>query len=179
MVAAVLMNGVFKSVFGAIGRQNHTLLGGSKGIINAYTKSLATLDTMVEKIPGSKQQKERHTLSLENLSCVKARVRLANNNKDLAECNQNIVSSVQSLRHHFESHFNHVLRVQYKAAAITLHQLIAHAPSTSFILVPSPSATAAAMNLIALLAILPEVQREQWPMHMKVLLDQKKPLRSQ
>jgi hypothetical protein len=46
-VAAILMNGVFKHVFDAISRQNHTLFGRAEGIINAYNTSLASLDTMV------------------------------------------------------------------------------------------------------------------------------------
>jgi len=83
-VAAILMNTVFKPVFDAIGRQNHTLFGGSEGIIDAYNASLAALDTMVQKIPGSKKQKERHVPSIDHFSGVQACVRLEGNDKDLA-----------------------------------------------------------------------------------------------
>ena len=93
-VVAILTNHVFKHGFDAIGRQNITLFGGSEGIIDAYNESLVALDIMVQKIPGSKKQKERHVPSIDHFSGVQACVRLEGNDKDLAECKRHIISSV-------------------------------------------------------------------------------------
>ena len=180
-VAAIMMGMVFKPMFDAIGRQNHTLFGGKDGVIAQYHFSLETLGSMIKEIPMGGRKKPRHIPSESVFGGVQTCTRLIGNAKDLADCNTHIASHVQTLQDHLKSHFKRVERVHYKGADIAEEEWIAHGPSGKFVLVPTNRAIAAAQGLPRKYDLLTPGDKEflQWPKHMHALLAKNGPLRAQ
>ena len=180
-VAAIMMGMVFKPMFDAIGRQNHTLFGGKDGVIAQYHFSLETLGSMITKIESGGRTRPRAIPSESVFGGVQACTRLIGNEKDLAECNRHIVSHVTCLKDQLESHFKRVERVHYKGADIAEEEWIAHRASGKFVLVPTNRALAAARDLPREYDVLTPDDKEflQWPKHMHTLLAKNGPLRAQ
>ena len=168
--AAIMMRLIFQPMYDASGRQNHTLFGGEDGVQNVCEQVIATLGSMITKVPKAGRKGKDKPVPNEVyfggvVACIRATAESDVENRVL-EFNRYIVGHVTNLEKNFKSHFERVNRMQYMGSQICEEQWIACGGTSSFITVPTARAIQAAADVTADFDKVPAGRHEEWPEHM-------------
>ena len=144
-VASVMMQHVFQPLYDAIGRQQHTLYGGSEGVLAAYHSVLAALDGMLISEISKKKRSSRP--SQQYFGQVLASVKAEFPGEEQA-CRQHIVSHVHAVQSALKGRVHRVVQLHYRIADVTEEEWVLCEEQQAWVTVASDKAVAAGADIV-------------------------------